>query len=102
MEYQLVIQFEASSTEDFGFFLKFENRLIEKLKDDSEVDGHDFGTAEMNVFVFTNHPDHTVVAVKALASEMYPNRPMKIGYRKLSEDYYAVLWPPGLTEFKIA
>jgi hypothetical protein len=57
MKYQLVLQFKATSTQDFDRLVALEDRLNEELND--EVDGHDFGAEEFNSFLVTDDVDKT-------------------------------------------
>ena len=56
MKYQLVLQFAASSTEDFDRLVALEDRMIGELDDLATVDGHDFGLGEFNIFILTDDP----------------------------------------------
>jgi hypothetical protein len=56
MKYQLVLQFFGDSLQDYDALVALEDRLIEALESAHVVDGHDFGSGEMNIFVHTNDP----------------------------------------------
>ncbi len=102
MKYQLVIQFPAESQNDFDNLIEIENELIKKLTGDSEVDGHDFGSGEMNIFIFTNEPNKTfshVITMLTSRDENISN--MKAGYRVIEDEDFTVLWPNDLTEFVV-
>jgi hypothetical protein len=43
-------------TQDFDELVVVEDLLIENLPSTSEVDGHDFGSDEFNIFVLTDQP----------------------------------------------
>lgn len=101
MKYQLVLQFHASSTEDFDDLLAVEELLIEKLASGSEVDGHDFGADEFNIFVLTDHPKETFHASETLIQQLHPQQRLKAAYRELDKDDFVILWPPNLREFKV-
>ena len=94
MDFQLVIQFSISESTDFDQLLSLENLFQVVLGVDHSVDGHDFGSGEMNIFVHTNGP--------ARAFELCePNIPPKFGtslkaaYRRMSEDRYHWIYPEG-------
>jgi hypothetical protein len=53
MKYQLVLQFQAESVQEFDELVVLEELLVKKLPLDSEVDGHDFGSGEFNIFILT-------------------------------------------------
>ena len=50
MKYQVVIQWPASSIADYDTIIGIESFLIDHLSSASEIDGHDAGSGEMNVF----------------------------------------------------
>ena len=41
-----------------------EDALIETLQDSAKVDGHDVGSDETNIFIFTLHPQKTFERAK--------------------------------------
>ena len=59
MTYQLILQFEASSMEDFDQLNTFEEKLSIELDRLATIDGHDFGSGEFNIFVLTEDPKTT-------------------------------------------
>jgi hypothetical protein len=57
MRTQLVLQF--TTDEDLGSFdnlIGFEEALSSLIGETAEVDGHDFGSGEMNIFILTDDP----------------------------------------------
>jgi hypothetical protein len=101
MKYQLVLQFRAASTEDFDDLVALEELLIEKLPLESEVDGHDFGVDEFNIFVLTDHPKETFHASETLIQQRHPRQQLKAAYRELDKNEFVILWPPNLREFRV-
>jgi hypothetical protein len=102
MDIQLVFQFSVSETTDFDRLLSLENLLQFILGEDHLVDGHDFGSDEMNIFVLTNNAE----AAFSLCEPKIPYElklSLKAAYRRLDEDRYHWLYPEGNSEeFKIA
>lgn len=101
MKYQLTVQFPEDLGHDFDWLIDVEDQFIELLRD-AEVDGHDIGSGEMNVFILTDTPDKTFEAVKRILKrkdDALENA--KIAYRDINDDKYFCLWPKGLTEFKV-
>lgn len=92
MKYQLVIKFNASSIKDFDHLIEIENRLIGAFGDLHEVDGHDFGTGEMNIFVHTDSPENAfeIIRKNLTASEI---KDVKVAFRELGLEKINVLWP---------
>jgi hypothetical protein len=102
MKYQLVIQFQASSLSDLDQLTAFEDALSEEIGDSSLVDGHDFGSGELNIFVLTDLPRFAFRQVQEVVQRKQMQQEMRAAYRDLDEDSYVILWPPDLIEFKIA
>jgi hypothetical protein len=102
MNFQLVIQFQCHTGEEFDEFIVFEDELIAELSESAIVDGHDYGSGEFNIFVLTNNPEATFEHVQILASRLRLGKGMRAAYRAPSEVTYVVLWPPDATSFAIA
>jgi len=51
MEFQVVLQFSASSAADFDELVALEDQVSAALGECASVDGHDFGSGEFNVFL---------------------------------------------------
>ena len=102
MNYQLVLQFDASNAEDLDLLIEIEDRLERALGSSHEVDGHDYGSGEMNIFIHTNSPyDAFDVIKRNLTSNEI--KFMKAAFRGLEGEIYSVLWPEGFSgEFKVA
>jgi len=101
MDYQLVLQFVASSMADFDRLVSLETKLMEGLGESGIVDGHDFESGTFNIFVLTNEPTTTFKqAQDVVLREGIPNE-MRSAYRELDGENYVILWPSGLTEFSV-
>ena len=97
MKYQLVLQFRATTIEDFDKLIDLEDSLIKALGRSHDVDGHDFGTGEMNIFVFTENPQ----AAFGLSKEVLRDddlRNLKAAFRQVGTDDYQSIWPEGASE----
>jgi hypothetical protein len=72
------------------------------LDDSAEVDGRDIGAAEMNIFIYTEHPAE--VFLKAESAGAFWGRwpEVRAAYREATEDTYTVVWPPDLSEFTLS
>jgi len=102
VKYQLVVQWPASSMKDYDAMVEIEDALIENLGSKSEVDGHDAGSGEVNIFIRTNDPKKTFNEVKAILESRNMWADVRVAYRDVSKSEYAILWPTHLTKFKIA
>jgi len=101
MKYQLVLQWPCSSIEDYDAMIQIEATLVEKLSDKNDVDGHDTGSGEMNIFIHTNNPKETFKEVTSILGSHDFWVDARVAYREFTEDEYTILWPQDLTEFKI-
>jgi hypothetical protein len=101
MKYQLVVQFQALSADDFGRLVTLEEALRGALEGFAEVDGHDFGAGEFNIFVHTDEPKGTFERIREVVNGPRPEHQMRAAYRDFDEEEYTILWPPNLREFKI-
>ena len=59
--FQLVLQFAPWSDRDFDDLVRLEEQLA-ALTESGDVDGHDLGSNEANIFVFTKNPTATLQA----------------------------------------
>jgi hypothetical protein len=101
MKYQLVIQFPEELYSDLEWIAEIEDRIDESLKD-AEVDGHDIGSGEVNIFIHANNPINTFSIVKdILENEGVNLEYIKIAYREVNKDVYIPIWPEELKNFEI-
>lgn len=92
MKYQLVIQFAASSVEDFDAMVELEDEIENILGSDHVLDGHDIGSGEMNIFIHTNDPSQALSLIKT--TERLNNfENFVAAFREFKNETYEVLWP---------
>ena len=101
MKYQLVLQFEAVSIEEFDRLVALEDRLIEDLSDLATVDGHDFGLGQFNIFVLTDTPAASFSKAQGIATNLGIPNVMRSAYRESEAEDYVILWPTSLTTFSV-
>ena len=101
MKYQLVLQWMASTIEDYDAMIQIENTLIDGLGEDHEVDGHDAGSGEVNIFIHTNDPKEAFKEIKSILGDRDIWREVRIAYREIVKEKYIVLWPENLRDFKV-
>lgn len=101
MKYQLVLQWPASSIQDYDTLIAIEEVLNEQLDHGSEVDGHDVGSGEINIFIHTNDPTKTFKAVEVLIGLRGFWTDSRVAYRELAGSNYVVIWPNDLNKFNI-
>jgi len=94
MKYQLVLQFPTAEIEDFDRLLSIELQLITLLGDKHNVEGHDLGAEEMNIFIHTDDPNGAFDIVKNMLTPLELHT-VKAVFREMNEGGYIVVWPEG-------
>lgn len=70
-----------------------ENRLIEGLGHTAKVDGHDCGSGETNIFIFTSDPSATFWRVRQVLQREGQLQSVRAAYRPVDGEQFTVLWP---------
>lgn len=95
MKYQLVLQFRERWPWSYHFLVRLEDQLIASLGDSADVDGHDCGSGEMNIFIYTDDPNGTFTNIRTLLARKLWVRVSAVAYREVEDDNYTILWPEG-------
>ncbi len=96
-----MLQFDAADVDDFDQLVALEDQLLAALQSKGEVDGHDFGSGEMNIIILTSDPIGVFdVARKVVEASGLLDR-LRAAYRPVESDTYTVLWPDRLREFSV-
>lgn len=98
MKYQLVIQFDESLGLDK--LIEIEDVLMDFLQTESHLDGHDIGSDQMNIFIYTDTPSilqEEVVSLLKVDSTIMSS--MKIAFRDVEGGNFTCLWPKDLKKF---
>ncbi|UZX04350.1 ABC transporter [Arthrobacter sp. CDRTa11] len=102
MQYTLVLQWSADSLADYDALIAMEDALEGALPAaHGFVDGHDFGSGEMNIFVFTDDP---LEAFRDAATYLGADprwAEVRAAYRPTEGDGYVVVWPDTLQDFSV-
>ena len=98
--YLLVIQVPIESVGDFDRLIEAEERIEALLLGLGQVDGHDAGSGEGNIFIRTDAPQIALQKALPCLDEKVRDR-ARAAYRELDGEQYTLLWPPGLTEFRV-
>ena len=103
MQYVLVLQWPASSEADFDALIEMEGALESSLNEvHGFVDGHDFGSGEMNLFIHTDAPLHAFRDAHSSLGTDARWAAVRAAYRPADGDGYEVVWPEGLREFSVS
>jgi hypothetical protein len=102
MDYQHVLQFKGSSLGDYDSMVALEDDLIEALGGSADVDGHDIGSGETNIFIITSVPVQTFDRAKAVLERTGLLGALSAAYRPVSGNAFTVLWPHHQQEFSVA
>lgn len=102
MNYQLVLQFAGDTLADYDAMIALENQLIEDLGHSAKVDGHDCGSGETNIFIFTSDPSVTFWRVRHTLQREGRLQSVTAAYRPVDGEQFTVLWPEGSQrEFRV-
>jgi hypothetical protein len=82
--------------------IEIESMLIDSISESSEVDGHDAGSGEMNIFVHTDDVHRAFAEIKGLLAAHSALKDARIAYREIGKDKYSALWPDDLEAFSVA
>ena len=101
MTHILVLQWPGSTEADFEALIEMENAVEARIGALGSVDGHDFGSGEMNLFIETEQPAQAFAAAKGILGDRRAWDYVRAAFREASGDTYEMLWPPGLTGFSV-
>ena len=93
MDYLLVIQFAGDTLLAFDQIVEVEDRLMEVLGDAGEIDGHDIGSGEANIFVLTTRPEAAFLKVKTALEDLDLFDHVSAAYRPVEGDAFTRVWP---------
>ena len=93
--YQLVLQFHGDSLQDLDTIVSLEDELNERLGNSADVDGHDVGSGETNIFIFTSDPVATFDRARPVLERRQQLQAVTAAYRKVEGEDYTVIWPKG-------
>ena len=92
---QFVLQFSpwGSDTHDFDKLISLEEQLIDKLAGKAQVDGHDMGSDEANIFIHTLDAQTTFSDSFPVVQRSGLIPRLGAAYREVTGDKYIRLWP---------
>jgi hypothetical protein len=95
MDYQLVFQFRGDTLADYDAMIALEDELIAELRDSADVDGHDSGSGETNIFIFTSDPAATFDRARPVLDRRQCLQSVTAAFRQVDGESYTVIWPAG-------
>jgi len=102
--YQLVIQFKLRD-DDLALqdeVLALEDDLAQHLDPDLVfLDGHDAGSGEMNLFLFTDEPAAAFAQIKPIMTTHALLDRSTAAYRPTDGEDFVPIWPAGLQQFEV-
>ena len=102
MKYQLVLQwpmpFPVRNLDDVA---EIENLLSNGLEHSGDIDGHDVGSGEVNIFIHTDYPDRVFSTLQPFLESRDLLAHTRAAYRAIDGSRYTILWPIGLESFFI-
>jgi hypothetical protein len=103
VRFLLVLQWAVEADDDYDALIDMESTLEQSIPAaHGDVDGHDYGSGEMNLFIYTDEP---LQAFKDAQAALLRDRrwlDVRAAYRPVDGDQYVVLWPATLQQFQVA
>lgn len=99
MDFILVVQIPEVSI-SYDQVIEMEDILIEHLNDLGEVDGHDIGSGEVNIFIQTSRVMECYSRIVEQLSDKW-GTVIRIAYRQIDGDEYHILFPQSLETFEV-
>lgn len=100
--YILVLQWPARSEADYDDLIAMENQLLADLPEaQGIVDGHDFGSGQMNIFVYTERPVGAFEDARRSLRSWSRWADARGAYRRLDANDFVILWPRTLGHFTV-
>jgi hypothetical protein len=101
MRHVLVLQWVGTSEVQFDELIEMEDELEQALAAGATVDGHDFESGAMNIFIETDQPSRTFADAQAILRHRPKWADVRGAYREADGDAYTALWPVEQTEFRV-
>ena len=93
MQYQLVFRFWKSSLESPDQIQSLERALAEVLGDAVQLDGHDVGSRDVDLFLMTPDPAATLRRSKPALEQLALLQKVVAAYRVEGGIRFKVIWP---------
>lgn len=93
MQYQLILQFRGDSIDAYDAMIALEDDLVTALGDSADVDGHDVGSNETNIFIITSNPADAFAIVRPVLQRAGHLNTLTAAYREIDGERYVKIWP---------
>ena len=93
--YQLVFRIRRTSLQQPDDIVRLEQALAERLGDTAELDGHDAGKRDIDIFILTADPAAAFRRSKAALEELALLDRVVVAHRLEGGARFTVLWPLG-------
>lgn len=100
-QYQLVLQWRGEAQPAFDNLIDLEGALIVGLGGVGDVDGHDMGHDESNIFVFTDTPEQCFQQCLLILHGSPYKQGLTAAYRANDSETYIAIWPKGASDFHL-
>ena len=101
MTYQLILQWLGSPLKGYESLIEIEELLLDALPPGSDVDGHDVGTDQSNIFIWTEEPYETFKEAARVAGTHAAWPGVRAAFRDEAAEDYTAIWPPDLSTFEV-
>jgi hypothetical protein len=103
MKYTLVLQWSEDSINDFDQLINLEDLLEREAGELGDLDGHDMGSGEVNIFFDTDAPGRLFEKLRIALVSQERLSTARVAFRNTSDPAggYTIIWPSDLAEFKV-
>lgn len=93
MDYQLIIKFWRKSLADESFLATIESDLRDALGDSVELEGHDVGPKEINLFMLTAEPRIAFRKARDILEQRGITNGVSAAFRLNGGEQFTSIWP---------
>lgn len=93
MRYQLVLQFAGPGALTLDELIELEDELTRQLPASAQVDGHDIGSGEGNIYLSTGDPLGTFAAIRPILTKRGQLEGLGVAYRAERSNEFVRVWP---------
>jgi hypothetical protein len=96
----LIVQFKTSGrTDEFDWLIKIEDALIQAYSQNNrgKVDGHDFGSGVMNIFIFPKESWRSALEILIAHLKHQKALSQAVVILRTKVEKYTVVWPENFT-----